>query len=416
MGENSALAAAMSELGLSQSRLAHRINEEIEDLTGREGRFTDRDVRRLLTGDTRWPHARQRLALERVFGRPATDLGFVPRGNAAHAPLEDPVHRRTFLTAGSGTALAVAAPSAGRAHLGQSDVDRFGREYAQIIAADWRIGGAQHVENRAVDLATRIQSELSAGSASTRIRQLLYSLAADVTSSAAFAAIDAKARSRSRSHLDRAVTLAGLSGNSGTQFHVWNTMAMIAGQRKDFAEGAAAADAMKALGVARRDSVYGSLAHMRKAMALAKSRQRSDALKALAAAERSFERRAATERPAWIGFYDESEVDGLSASVWSALGDFSRAEYFYHRTLAGLRPELVRNRALYSAHLALSQAHQGDLELACSSGEKAYSMLTPGSGSKRTTDTLGRVRQLLVASGSHAREITEWTERSRQWI
>ncbi|MFJ9590852.1 hypothetical protein [Streptomyces acidicola] len=41
-------------------------------------------------------------------------------------------------------------------------------------------------------------------------------------STAAFAAIDAKARTRARKHLDRAVTFAGLSGDSETQYHVWN--------------------------------------------------------------------------------------------------------------------------------------------------------------------------------------------------
>lgn len=406
----------MAELNLGQAELARLVNVEIERLTGSEGHVADRDVRRWLAGETRWPHAKQRVCLEKIFGRPAIELGFIPRGKSARVPPEDPVHRRTFITATSGSALAAAGPVLARPRLGQSDVDRFRREYVDILEDDWKVGGAQQVENRAVELAMRIQSSLSAGMTSARTRQKLYCLASDATSSAAFAAIDAKARSRARGHLDRAVTLAGLSGNSETQFHVWNFLAMTAGQREDYAEGSAAADAMRALGVARRDPVYASLAHMRNAMALAKSQRRSDALKALAAAEKSFARRADRERPEWIGFYDQSEVDGLSANVWFSLGDFDRAEYFFYQTLSGIRPELARNRALYSAHLALAQAHQGELELACATGQAAYDMLTPESGSKRTTDTLGKVRKVLVASGSRAPEITSWTERSRQWI
>ncbi|MFI1728954.1 XRE family transcriptional regulator [Streptomyces acidicola] len=404
----------MEELGFSQAGLARRLNTETEALTGREGRLTDRDVRRYLEGKTRWPHARQRLCLERVFGRSAADLGFIPRGKPVQAPPEDPAHRRTFVTATSGAALAAAAPALTR--LGMSDVHRFHREYVQILEDDWRVGGARQVENDAVELSMRIQSTLSSGTASARVRQRLYSLSSDVISTAAFAAIDAKARTRARKHLDRAVTFAGLSGDSETQYHVWNHLAMTAGQRGDSVEAVAAADAMKALWVTRRDPVYASLAHMRSARALARSHQHSDALKALAAAENSFARGPDGERPAWIGFYDQSEVDGLSASVWFSLGDFDKAEYFFHRALSGIRPELVRNRALYSAHLALAQASQGELELACATGQGAYGMLRPESGSKRTTDTLKKVRNLVVSASSTAPEITSWIERSRQWI
>ncbi|MGW3949977.1 XRE family transcriptional regulator [Streptomyces sp. NPDC004752] len=414
MAENRALAEAMEELAFSQAGLARRLNAETEVLTGREGRFTDRDVRRYLEGKTSWPHARQRLCLERVFGRSATDLGFIPRGKTVQAPREVPVHRRTFFTAASGTALAAVTPALTR--LGMSDVRRFHHEYVQILEDDWRVGGARQVENDAVELSTRIQSTLSSGTASPRVRQKLYSLSSDVISTAAFAAIDAKDRTRARKHLDRAVTFAGLSGDSETQYHVWNHLAMTAGQRGDFVEAAAAADAMKVLWIARRDPVYASLAHMRNARTLARSRQRSDALKALVAAENSFARGPDAERPAWIGFYDQSEVDGLSASLWFSLGDFAKAEYFFHRALSGIRTELVRNRALYSAHLALAQASQGEVELACAAGQGAYDMLNPESGSKRTTDILEKVRKLIISTGSTAPEITSWIERSRQWI
>ncbi|MCB5909835.1 XRE family transcriptional regulator [Streptomyces pinistramenti] len=414
MAENQALAEAMDELGFSQAGLARRLNAENEALTGREGRLTDRDVRRYLEGSTKWPHARQRVCLEGVFGRSSTELGFVPRGKTVRAPTEDLVHRRTFITATSGTALTAATPALTR--LGMSDVHRFHHEYVQILEDDWRVGGSRQVEGGAVELSMRIQSVLSTGTASPRVRQRLYSLGSDVISTAAFAAIDAKAMTRARAYLDKAVTFAGLSGDSETQYHVWNHLTMTAGQRGDFVEGAAAADAMKVLHIARRDPVHASLAHMRNAKALARSHQRSGALKALAMAKKSFARGADGERPAWIGFYDQSEVDGLSASVWFSLGDFGRAEYFFHRALSGIRQELVRNRALYSAHLALAQASQGELEMACATGRRAYDMLKPGSGSKRTTDTLGRVRKLVIAASSNAPEITSWIERSRQWI
>ncbi|MFJ9429401.1 XRE family transcriptional regulator [Streptomyces sp. NPDC101490] len=414
MYANVKLEARMLQLGYSQSELAKKVNRAIDRLTGRPGSVTDADVRRWLRHDTKWPHDRIRLCIEEVLGASSEDLGFVPRRKrSTTAPPEDgPVHRRTFLTSSSGTALAVATPTLTR--LGMSDAARFQAEYVKILKEDWTIGGAHAVEHRAAELSLRIKSALSAGTTSTRVRRRLYCLAADASSSAAFAAIDAKVQSRARTHLDRAVTFAGLSGDSETKYHVWNHLAMTATQREDFSEGEAAAEVMKVLVIARRDPLYASLGHMRNARCLAKREYRTEAVRALRAAEQMFERAEHIERPEWLDFYDQSEVDGLAASVWFTLGDWARAESFFHRALSAIRPEMVRNRALYNAHLALSQAHQGELELACHTGSQAHE-LGEGSGSKRTSDMLVKVRRVLVTSGSRAPEVTTWVERSLQW-
>ncbi|WP_240044756.1 XRE family transcriptional regulator [Streptomyces alboflavus] len=416
MGENQKFAKAMDELDMSQPELVRRLNDEIGELTGREGRLTTRDVRRYLKGETRWPHAKQRIPIERVFGCPATDLGFVPRSKKAQeAPPEDSVYRRTFVTATTGTVVGAVAGAGSRTRLGLGDVERYGDEYAKIIAQDKALGGAQKVENAAVELAMRIQSDLSGSRASARTRTKLYCLASNVTCSAAFAAIDAQARTRARGHLDKAVTLAGLSGDSETQFHVWNHLSMVAVQRHDFAEVAAAADAARSQSIAKDDPLYASLAHMRRANALAGAGDRSGSLRALAAAERSFDRRAELERPPWIGFYDQAEFDGLSSLVWLKLGEPDRAESHLHRALTAIRPDLVRNRTYYSAHLALSQATQGDLELACSTGDRTAAMLGRVR-SKRTSETLVKVQKIVAATGSKEPGVRAGLERARAWI
>lgn len=405
------LEARMEQLGYSQAELARRVNGAIERLTGAMGKVTDSDIRRLLRYGTKWPQDRIRLCLEEVLQASSEDLGFIPRRKRP-APEDGDVHRRTFLTATGGTALAVVGPHGAR--LGMTDVHGFQAEYEKILADDWRIGGARSVENRAAALSLRIKSALTVGTTSTRVRRRLHCIASDASSSAAFAAIDAKAAPRAREHLERAVTFAGLSGDSETQYHVWNHLSITACQRGDFTEGSAAAEAMKASSIARRDPLYASLGHLRNARALAKMEQRSDALRALSTAEKAFARTDGKERPAWLSFYDQSEVDGLAATVWFALGAYDRAEAGFHQTLAGIRPDMIRNRALYSAHLALSQACQGELELACHTGEKAY-RLTEGRGSERTRDTLNKVHKALADTGSKSLEVTDWIERTRQW-
>ncbi|WP_308294914.1 hypothetical protein [Streptomyces sp. JJ66] len=296
-------------------------------------------------------------------------------------------------------------------------MDRFEAEHARIVAQDQALGGAQRVENDAVELAMRIKSALSRGvAASMWVRTKLYCLASDVTCSAAFAAIDAQARTRARGHLDAAVTYAGLSGNSETQYHVWNHLSIVAGQRNDHAEVSAAADAAKSQSIAKKDLLYASLAHLRNARAHAGRQDRSAALRALRAAEGSFDRHASVQRPRWIEFFDGAELDGLTSIVWLRLGEPDRAEYHLHRALGAIQPERVRNRTYYIAHLSLSQARQGDFESACHTADQAAELLGCVRGSKRTTDTLASVRKLVVSSGTKEPSVLDWAERAQAWI
>lgn len=200
-------------------------------------------------------------------------------------------------------------------------------------------------------------------------------------------------------------------------FHVWNHMFLTSSMRENHPEAVAGAEVMKRSSIARRDPLYASLGHVRTANGLARlPARRSDALRALNDAERAFARATEQQRPEWVSFYDSSEFDALSSFMWTALGDHGRAEYCLHRTLASLPDGMVRNRALYTAHLALAQARQGDLELASATGRKAYVMLPSASGSRRTTNTLVATRNVLVASRSKAPEVAEWIEESAQWI
>lgn len=410
---NQQLSDKMAELGLTQPELARQVNAEIELLTGKLGNVTDADVRRWLRGATKWPQDRIRLSLERVLCASSEDLGFVPRKKEA-----DPVHRRTFLSAASGSAMTLGTSgTCDLGRLGVSDVRRFHRDYVAILRADDAGRGSTRVENLAVELASRIESALATSTTSTRVRDMLHRLAAEVISTAAFASLDASAPQRARVHLDKAATFAGLSRDSEAMFHVWNHIFLTSSMRENHPEAVAGAEVMKRSSIARRDPLYASLGHLRSANGLARlPARRPEALRALNDAERAFSRAADQQRPEWITFYDSSEFNALSSFMWTALGDHSRAEFCLHRTLATLSDDMVRNRALYTAHLALAQARQGDLELAGATGRRAYAMLPAESGSRRTANTLAATRKVLVASGSKAPAVAAWIEESAQWI
>ncbi|WP_405616474.1 XRE family transcriptional regulator [Streptomyces sp. NBC_01508] len=406
---NRKLADRIALLGFRQAELARRINAEIELLTGKTGNVTDADVRRWVRGATKWPQERIRLCLERVLSARAEDLGFVPREKSTVRPEEDPVHRRALLAAASGPVLAVGASgTSGHERIGVNDVRRFHQEYVAILRHDDAGGGSPKVENLAVELASRIQSALALSTASTRVRDMLHRLAAEVISSAAFAAIDASAPHQARVHLDKALTFAGLARDSEATYHVWNYLTLTSSQRENHAEAVAGAEVMKRSSIARRDPLYASLGHMRNANGLARLRRQSEALRALNDAERAFARISDQQRPEWIRFYDSSEAEALSSFVWSALGDQGRAERCLHRALAAIPDGMVRNRALYTAHLSLAQARQEELELACATGRRVHMMLPSPFGSRRTVNTLAATREVLVASGSKAPEVVEW--------
>lgn len=414
--ENAKLEARMKQLVLGQAELAREVNLAVERLTGKPGSVTDADVRRWLRGQTKWPQDRIRLCIEEVLEASSEALGFVPRRKKTGAPSEDgPVLRRKFGSAAGGAILSLAIPQAApRGRLGVSDAQRFQQDYAAILQKDREVGGTRQVENFAIELAFRVQSALASGTTSSRVRDMLHGLAADAMTSAAFAALDARSPGRARAHLDKAMTFAGLSRNPETAYRVWDRLMLTSSMRENHDEASAGAEVMKRSTVARRDPLYASLGHMRNANALARLRYRQDALRAHGLAEKHFNRSQDEPRSGWIGFYSRAEFDALSSYMWVAMGDLHQAEYCLHRTLAALPDDLVRDKALFTAHLALTQARQGELELACSTGTKAYAMLP--SGSKRTSNVLASTREMVAASGSKAPEVVEWIEESRQWI
>ncbi|WP_329139394.1 hypothetical protein [Streptomyces sp. NBC_01476] len=136
MEENQDLIRAMVRAGFTQAELADALNNRLRS-QGYEGTVSDRTVRHWLAGKTRWPHSRQREALEAVFSCPITDMGFTPR-----SAREVPVLRRNFINASTGVALAAATSTPGtERRIGSSDVERLLAKFATVIASDHRYGG-----------------------------------------------------------------------------------------------------------------------------------------------------------------------------------------------------------------------------------------------------------------------------------
>ncbi|WP_431781080.1 XRE family transcriptional regulator [Streptomyces chumphonensis] len=380
MQGNEMLRRRMAEAGLTQTELADAINADLQK-AGYDATVSDRTVRHWLAGKTRWPHGRQRAALEALFDCPATELGFVPRRPSAEkvsAIPEDAVLRRRFLSASTGAGLAVAggtaSPATAQNRVGMSDVQRLYSKFAAIVASDHRYGGKVTIETQAAALAGEALSVLARGRASHRVRSALYGCAASFTSSAMWAAIDGRRFDTAQRHFDRAASLAAMSGDTTIQFRIWSHAGSLYRHMARPADALAANDVARHLPIARRDPLFASLGHARHAAIHGLTGDARAARQALGHADHSYERAALEERrPVWMAAVrSRAEIEELALSTHLALGRYEDAEAHAYKSLALLGPNMQRDRAVVTARLALALLGQRELDAAV---ETAHTVL-----------------------------------------
>ncbi len=393
----------MDEHVVTSIELADQVNAALEQLTGRRGRTSDRTVFRWLSGETPWPQARQRKALQMVTGRPPTALGFVPRTTGEE---EDDVRRRRFVTAVGGSVLPAGAV------VGMSDVRRLRAGVDALAHHDDAHGGSRSLEEDALRRVDQAHGLLQHTVASARVRSKLYALAADATTTAAWAAIDTHNPARATAYLHRALALAGMAHDADAELRAWHNISMLATQQDRHTDALAAAEAARTSRAAARDPLYASLAHARTASCHARTGNRQAVLRSLGYAERSFTRADTTAwRPGWLRFYDAAELHGLAAVFHQRLGQYDLAEYRAHHALARLHPDLVRNRIYYTATLALSQAAQRNLEQACATADQALALSGATVASARIRTLFGQFRTRLSALAPYEPAVADWLHR-----
>lgn len=383
--------------GMTASELAEQMNQALLMKTGRMGELTDRTIRRFLSGQTRWPQSRQRLALQHVFGSTAEQLGFLSPTAPHHS--EDPVQRRTFLSRSAALAASPVIPAPSGSRVGRSDVAALQVALNDLVASYSLLGSDHSLEVTALQHGQRAIDLVQNCSASSKVRQLAYALASDAVNTAGWSAMETGAYDRAQQYLERSLALAGLAADSTTVMGAWNGLALLAQRRSHFSDAAAAAEAACNTGVARRDPLFASLAHARAAIAHSAASDRRKALRSIDHAEKGLERsKENEERPVWIHFYDKAELNGLAALMSLQLGRHADAEYHAHRALARLKPELQRNRAYYTALLGLSQIRQDELEQGCATLNPLFAGSLPRS--ERINDMLRDFRRHAADTGS----------------
>ncbi|MFF8884091.1 helix-turn-helix domain-containing protein [Streptomyces flaveolus] len=418
MQGNESLNSAMQESGLTQAELADKVNAHLT-CAGHEGTVSDRTVRNWLTGKTRWPHPRQREALEAVFSCTAGELGFSPpaRRRRTSNPAEDPVRRRNFLTAASGTTAAVAVPFVGAPpQVGTSDVLRLRSGLDALMALDDTRGGHEGLERAALTGAAEALEKQKLG-ATQRIRLRLFSVAADYTATAAWSALDARQSDRAYALLGKALYLAGMAQDPVVKLRVWNSYAMLAHQRGEHTQAVDSAQAAQATSITKRDPFFASLAHTRTAIGHSNLGDRQAAIRSLGHAQEALGKAEPDQpRPSWMAFYGPAELTAMTAIVRDRTGDAAEAEAASHKALGSIPKQFRRNRALATARLALAQLHQRDIDQACATASSVFELMKGSPLPGRMRSLLGDYYRDLITLAPDAAVAREWGDRYRaEW-
>ncbi|WP_328913244.1 MULTISPECIES: XRE family transcriptional regulator [unclassified Streptomyces] len=415
MAGNELFQRKMAEKGLTQVELAEALNDWLQ-AHGHEGTVSDRVVRYWLTGKTRRPWERTRLALQAVFGCSLEELGFVPPARTSPSrPSEQPVNRRSFLSVTTATAsspLMGTAPSS----VGFTEVMVIRRKLDALNALDQTQGGHDGLERAALDTAAEALS-FQQRAASQRMRRRLFSLAADLTATAAWTALDARQFVRARKHLDQALSLAGLGQDSVTELRVWKTLAMLGFNTHQYTDSLAAAQAAQRTGVARRDPMYAAIGHTQAAVGHAALGDRQSTLRSLGYAEESLAKVTVDERPTWVAFFGPGELYSVVASTQQHLSRPAEAEAASYRALTALPEQFRRNRASVTARLAISLVHQGEIEQGCAKAEEVFQLMDGHPLPGRLRSLIGDFYRDLLTMAPDTNAAHEWGDRFRtEWI
>ncbi|MEV5507839.1 hypothetical protein [Streptomyces orinoci] len=323
--------------------------------------------------------------------------------------------RREFLSATAGTAAAAVTPvpSTRPNRVGVSDVIELRKGLDGLMALDACRGGHEALESAALSGARHAVS-LQQKAATQRVRQRLFSVAADYTATAAWSAIDARQSDRAERHLERALQLAGMARDMVAQLRVWNSYAMLTHQRQEHTKAVDAAYAAQAIGITRRDPLYASLAHARTALGHATLGNRQAALRSIGYAEEALSKAGReVPRPSWVAFYGLSELTAITAIVRDRLGDSAEAEAASHRALASIPRKFHRNRALATARLALAQLHQGEVDQACGTASGVFDLMAGYPIPGRLRSLIGDFYRDLITLSPDTALAGEWGYRFR---
>lgn len=314
-------------------------------------------------GTVACPRPPYRRILTRLTGRPISELGFriAPSPAAARRPREEEsdVERRAFLLDTAALALPLGPDRrkpAGR--IGAREVRSVAQTVAAIYAHDHDHGSAPLRQAASEALHTAYQW-LQSGTYTERTGRKLRSATGFLGIAAGWLSYDSGRAADARSLYGEALAAARIAGDPGLEAHAFGCLSLLAkasGRPREAISAAQGAQTVaRGLGSPRMLALF----HMREASGWALLGDRSATDRAIVKAH-TFYAQGPREGadPDWLEFFSPGELAGLEALCRADLGQHERAAAGAEQAVLLHGDHFARNRALYTADVAVQHAVQ----------------------------------------------------------
>jgi tetratricopeptide (TPR) repeat protein len=453
--ENLRLRALLDEAGMSNKGLARRVVDLAHSRGVANVRCDHTSVLRWLAGEQPRPPVPELVAAvlgDALCRRVAeTELGMTPSDLPADLGLQLPVgwtqtvaistalwradvQRRRFLVGAVFTSAALPAsalrwltsPSAdapagsGPRRVGQADIDAIRDLTRSYREMDNRLGGGKLRGVIVSYLDDHVSRLLTSGSYAEDTGRRLAAACGELSQLAGWVAYDSDEHGVAQRYLTQALAYARHADDPALAAEI---LAAQAHQALYLSRPDEAVDLARAAQAAA--SRRGSATLLTECLVMeahghaARNDVRACGM-ALASAERTFDRAARNDDPAWLAYFDEAYLAARMAQCFRDLGEARRAAQYARRSL-DMDGRYVRGRAFNLSLLATAHAAQGEPEQACVTGRQALEvtvrltsarsvrylrdlirLLRPRTDNSAVRDFTAEVRERLPAAAGHA--------------
>lgn len=382
-------------------------------------------------GSVDCPRAVYRRILSRLTGRAMAELGFrlpspsLPAGRAGEradhrtdtpGPVDHP-GRRVVLREGTGAALALipltgSGRGRGLGRIGNGEVDAVDQAVVQIYAHDQDHGSATLRRDAAAALHTAYQW-LQDGTLTERTEQRLRSATGHLSIAAGWLAYDSGRPADARSLYGEALAAARIGDDPALEGHAFGCLSLLAkaSGRPREAIGAAqgAQTVIRRFGSARMLALMA----MREAGGWALLGDASAADQCIVRAHQLYAHGPAEADPLWLEFFTPGELADLEALARADLAQHERAAAGAEQAVLLHGEAFARNRALYTADIAIQHAHRerAEPEVAAEAAARVLAYL-PAVRSDRLLQQLTNVASALQRHTA-VPAVADWLEEYR---
>ncbi|MFH8626027.1 hypothetical protein ACH4A8_29805 [Streptomyces vietnamensis] len=331
-------------------------------------------------GTTACPSPPYQRLLHKVTGRTVTQLGFTPpkpRTAGRTTESDDDMRRRTLLV-GTGAALLTAArpahsngPALGGEHLQQL------RDAEQALYAEDRDHGSAELGRQASSALSTAYVWLRQGRYSEAMGSRLHSATGNLSVAAGWLALDSGRPHDARSFYTEALASARQADDPGLEAHAFACLSFLAHSTGRPREAVTTAQVAQRLVAPLGSPRWLSLLAMREARGWALQGDRTLTEQALVHAHNLYAQGPRDADPDWLAFYVPAELAGLESLCRADLGQHERAAAGAEQAVMLFADGHLRNRALYTADIALHHARTSapDLDAAAAAAHRALSYL-----------------------------------------